>query len=102
MAKPGGVLRRAGHTEAGVDLARMAGFEAAAVIVEIMNADGTNVRKLTNVPGYDGGPFFSPDGQWIGFFAAEGPDGADAEPPPSGSPAPKLLLKAPQPRRTNR
>ena len=45
MAKPGGVLRRAGHTEAGVDLARMAGFEPAALIVEIMNEDGTMARR---------------------------------------------------------
>ena len=45
VAKPGGVLRRAGHTEAGVDLARMAGCEPAAVIVEIMNADGTMARR---------------------------------------------------------
>ena len=45
IAKPGGVLRRAGHTEAGVDLARMAGFEPAAVIVEIMNEDGTMARR---------------------------------------------------------
>ncbi len=43
-AKQGGVLRRAGHTEAGVDLARMAGLEPAAVICEIMNADGTMAR----------------------------------------------------------
>src|SRR5690606_38668055 len=41
MAQPGGVLSRAGHTEAGCDLARMAGFEPASVIVEIMNEDGT-------------------------------------------------------------
>lgn len=45
MAQPGGVLRRAGHTEAGCDLARMAGFEPAAVIVEIMNEDGTMARR---------------------------------------------------------
>ncbi len=45
MAKPGGILSRAGHTEAGCDLARMAGFEPAAVIVEIMNADGTMARR---------------------------------------------------------
>jgi len=45
VAKPGGVLRRAGHTEAGVDLARMAGCEPAAVIVEIMNPDGTMARR---------------------------------------------------------
>lgn len=45
VSKPGGVLRRAGHTEAGVDLARMAGLEPAAVIVEIMNADGTMARR---------------------------------------------------------
>ena len=44
MAQPGGVLSRAGHTEAGCDLARLAGFEAAAVIVEIMNEDGTMAR----------------------------------------------------------
>ncbi|MDG2272821.1 MAG: 3,4-dihydroxy-2-butanone-4-phosphate synthase [Halioglobus sp.] len=45
VAKPGGVLRRAGHTEAGVDLARMAGFKPAALIVEIMNEDGTMARR---------------------------------------------------------
>ncbi|MDX2286658.1 MAG: bifunctional 3,4-dihydroxy-2-butanone-4-phosphate synthase/GTP cyclohydrolase II [Bacteroidia bacterium] len=43
-AKQGGVLRRSGHTEAGVDLARLAGLEPAAVIVEIMNEDGTMAR----------------------------------------------------------
>ncbi|HVL01443.1 MAG TPA: 3,4-dihydroxy-2-butanone-4-phosphate synthase, partial [Dongiaceae bacterium] len=45
MAQPGGVLRRAGHTEAGCDLARMAGLEPAAVIVEIINEDGTMARR---------------------------------------------------------
>lgn len=45
MAQPGGVLSRAGHTEAGCDLARLAGYEAAAVIVEIMNEDGTMSRR---------------------------------------------------------
>jgi 3,4-dihydroxy 2-butanone 4-phosphate synthase/GTP cyclohydrolase II len=45
MAQPGGVLSRAGHTEAGCDLARMAGFEPAAVIVEIMNDDGNMARR---------------------------------------------------------
>jgi 3,4-dihydroxy 2-butanone 4-phosphate synthase/GTP cyclohydrolase II len=45
MAQPGGVLSRAGHTEAGCDLARLAGREPAAVIVEIMNADGTMARR---------------------------------------------------------
>ena len=40
-AKDGGVLNRAGHTEASVDLARLAGFDSAAVIVEILNEDGT-------------------------------------------------------------
>lgn len=45
MAQPGGVLSRAGHTEAGCDLARLAGFEAAAVIVEILNEDGTMARR---------------------------------------------------------
>ncbi|MFT7347119.1 MAG: 3,4-dihydroxy 2-butanone 4-phosphate synthase/GTP cyclohydrolase II, partial [Cryomorphaceae bacterium] len=43
-ARSGGVLRRAGHTEAAIDLARMAGFEPAGVIVEIMNEDGTMAR----------------------------------------------------------
>ena len=43
-AKQGGVLRRAGHTEASVDLARMAGLQPAAVICEIMNTDGTMSR----------------------------------------------------------
>jgi 3,4-dihydroxy 2-butanone 4-phosphate synthase/GTP cyclohydrolase II len=45
MARPGGVLTRAGHTEAGCDLARLAGFEAASVIVEILNEDGTMARR---------------------------------------------------------
>ncbi|MGJ8690958.1 MAG: bifunctional 3,4-dihydroxy-2-butanone-4-phosphate synthase/GTP cyclohydrolase II [Thalassotalea sp.] len=45
IAKDGGVLNRAGHTEAGVDLARLAGFEAASVIVEILNEDGTMARR---------------------------------------------------------
>jgi 3,4-dihydroxy 2-butanone 4-phosphate synthase/GTP cyclohydrolase II len=45
MAQPGGVLSRAGHTEAGCDLARLAGLEPAAVIVEIMNEDGTMARR---------------------------------------------------------
>lgn len=45
MAQPGGVLSRAGHTEAGCDLARLAGLEPAAVIVEIMNDDGTMARR---------------------------------------------------------
>ncbi|NNF17495.1 MAG: 3,4-dihydroxy-2-butanone-4-phosphate synthase [Gammaproteobacteria bacterium] len=45
MAQPGGVLARAGHTEAGCDLARLAGFEPAAVIVEILNDDGTMARS---------------------------------------------------------
>jgi 3,4-dihydroxy 2-butanone 4-phosphate synthase/GTP cyclohydrolase II len=40
----GGVLRRAGHTEASVDLAKLAGFEPAGVLVEIMNEDGTMAR----------------------------------------------------------
>lgn len=45
MAQPGGVLRRAGHTEAGCDLARLAGLEPATVIVEILNEDGTMARR---------------------------------------------------------
>jgi len=44
-AKPGGVLSRAGHTEAGCDLARLAGLEPAAVIVEILNKDGSMARR---------------------------------------------------------
>lgn len=44
IAKKGGVLRRTGHTEAAIDLARLAGFEPAGVIVEIMNEDGTMSR----------------------------------------------------------
>ena len=43
-ARPGGVLRRAGHTEAAIDLARLAGKQPAGVIVEIMNEDGSMAR----------------------------------------------------------
>ncbi len=43
-AKEGGVLRRTGHTEAAIDFARLAGFEPAGVIVEIMNEDGSMAR----------------------------------------------------------
>ena len=45
MAKDGGVLVRAGHTEAGCDLAKLAGLESSAVIVEILNEDGSMARK---------------------------------------------------------
>ena len=45
MAKPGGVLTRAGHTEAGCDFTRLAGLSPAAVIVEILNDDGTMARR---------------------------------------------------------
>ena len=45
MAQPGGVLTRAGHTEAGCDLARLAGCEPSSVIVEILNPDGTMARR---------------------------------------------------------
>ena len=45
MAQSGGVLNRAGHTEAGCDLARLAGVEPAAVIVEILNDDGSMARR---------------------------------------------------------
>ncbi|MEX2122407.1 MAG: bifunctional 3,4-dihydroxy-2-butanone-4-phosphate synthase/GTP cyclohydrolase II [Woeseia sp.] len=45
MAQPGGVLTRAGHTEAGCDLARLGGFEPAAAIVEILNEDGSMARR---------------------------------------------------------
>ncbi len=44
IARPGGVLRRAGHTETAVDLARLAGLAPAGVICEIMNDDGTMAR----------------------------------------------------------
>ncbi len=43
-AKAGGVLQRAGHTEAGVDLARLAGLQPAAALIEIMNPDGSMAR----------------------------------------------------------
>ena len=51
-ARIGGVLQRTGHTEAAVDLARMAGLEPAGVIVEIMNEDGTMARlpQLRKLP----------------------------------------------------
>lgn len=45
MAQAGGVLRRAGHTEAGCDLARLAGLSPAGVLVEILNEDGTMARR---------------------------------------------------------
>ncbi len=45
MAQPGGVLVRAGHTEAGCDLVRLAGLTPAAVIVEILNEDGSMARR---------------------------------------------------------
>lgn len=44
----------------------------------IMNSDGSNVRRLTDEPGYDGGPFFSPDGEKI-CWRRFSPDGATAE-----------------------
>ena len=45
MAQPGGVLARSGHTEASVDLAMLAGLEPAAVLVEILNEDGSMARR---------------------------------------------------------
>jgi len=50
-AKEGGVLRRTGHTEAAIDLARLAGFQPAGILVEILNEDGTMARlpQLVNV-----------------------------------------------------
>ncbi len=45
IAQPGGVLTRAGHTEAASDLALLAGFEPAGVLVEVLNADGTMARR---------------------------------------------------------
>ncbi len=50
MARPGGVLERSGQTEAGVDLARLAGLYPAAVICEIMNDDGTMARIPDLIP----------------------------------------------------
>lgn len=52
-AMPGGTLRRAGHTEAAIDLARLAGFQPAGALVEIMNEDGTmaklkDLRKIAD------------------------------------------------------
>mgnify|MGYP003314051615 CR=1 FL=1 len=45
ISQPGGVLTRAGHTEAGTDLARLSGHEPASVIVEVMNEDGTMAKR---------------------------------------------------------
>ncbi len=45
IARPGGVLLRAGHTEAGCDIARLAGLEPSCAIVEILNPDGTMARR---------------------------------------------------------
>ncbi|HTA65021.1 MAG TPA: 3,4-dihydroxy-2-butanone-4-phosphate synthase [Xanthomonadaceae bacterium] len=45
QAQPGGVLSRAGHTEAAADLARLAGLEPAGVLVEVLNADGSMARR---------------------------------------------------------
>jgi 3,4-dihydroxy 2-butanone 4-phosphate synthase/GTP cyclohydrolase II len=45
IAQNGGVLNRAGHTEAGCDLARLAGYDPSAVIVEVMNEDGTMAKR---------------------------------------------------------
>ncbi len=49
-AKPGGVLTRTGHTEAGVDLSRLAGLHPSSVICEIMNGDGTMARVPDLIP----------------------------------------------------
>jgi 3,4-dihydroxy 2-butanone 4-phosphate synthase / GTP cyclohydrolase II len=49
-AKPGGVLRRAGQTEAAVDLARLAGLNPAGVVCEVMNEDGTMARVPNLIP----------------------------------------------------
>lgn len=49
-AKPGGVLTRTGHTEAGVDLSRLAGLHPSSVICEIMNRDGTMARVPDLIP----------------------------------------------------
>ncbi|HXX38919.1 MAG TPA: bifunctional 3,4-dihydroxy-2-butanone-4-phosphate synthase/GTP cyclohydrolase II [bacterium] len=60
-ATPGGVLRRAGHTEAAVDLATLAGFEPAGVLCEIMSDDGTMARlpELASFAGRHGLPMIS-------------------------------------------
>jgi len=50
LSRPGGVLKRAGHTEASVDLCRLGGLEQSAVICEIMNADGSMARREQLVP----------------------------------------------------
>ena len=44
VAKGGGVLQRAGHTEAAIDLARLAGLKPASLLVEIVDEDGTMAR----------------------------------------------------------
>jgi 3,4-dihydroxy-2-butanone 4-phosphate synthase len=44
-ARPGGVLQRVGHTEAAVDLARLAGLYPAGVICEVLNQDGSSARR---------------------------------------------------------
>lgn len=56
VARPGGVLRRAGHTEAAVDLAKLAGLPEAAAIIEILNAEGNPARlpELRNFAGKHG------------------------------------------------
>ncbi len=61
-----------------VERQRLAIDPSAYVDLYLMNADGTNVRQLTDVPGYDGGPFFSPDGSRI-VWRRFAPDGATAE-----------------------
>lgn len=50
VARPGGVMTRAGHTETGVDMARLAGYEPASVICEILKSDGTMARMIDLVP----------------------------------------------------
>jgi len=61
IARPGGVLQRAGHTETAVDLARLAGLIPAGVISEILNADGTMARspQLTEFARHHGFKFIS-------------------------------------------
>jgi Tol biopolymer transport system component len=45
--------------------AKSDGTSSKSVDLYVMNADGTGVRRLTDAPGYDGGPFISPDGKWV-------------------------------------
>ena len=75
-AKPGGVLRRVGQTEAAVDLARLAGLPPVGVICEILNEDGTGLKSLTVNGSIDSNPVVSPNGKWVFFVSNRGGDWA--------------------------